>query len=134
MPRGALADFVDNLQAEGRLTFTRAEALVSLEVSPGALKQAALRLAKRGRLVAPRRGFYVIIPLEHRAVGAPPVSRWLAELVRFHGARGGAVVEGEGVSVVAVDRRLRPLTCGPYRVRFEVSRDGSRTQSAPVKR
>ncbi len=122
MPRGALGNFVDDLQAEGRLTFTRAEALTALSVTPAALKQAALRLSKRGRLIAPRRGFYVIIPLEYRTAGAPPVATWLAELVRFHGAHGGEVVEHDGVSVVTVDRRLRPLTCGPYRLQFEVRR------------
>lgn len=122
MPRGALSDFIDDLQAEGRLTFTREQALAELGVTPGALKQAALRLSKRRRLVAPRRGFYVIIPLEHRSVGAPPLATWLDELVRFHGAHGGGVVEDGTVTVVTVDRRLRPLTCGPYRLRFEVAR------------
>jgi len=122
VPRNALADFVDDLQAEGRLTFTRDQALAALAVTPGALKQAALRLSKRGRIVAPRRGFYVIIPLEYRSAGAPPLAAWLPGLIRFHGAHGGEVVESDGGTVVTVDRRLRPLTCGPYRLRFEVRR------------
>lgn len=122
VPRGALSDFVDDLQAGGRLTFTRQEALAGLGVTPGALKQAALRLAKRRRIVMPRRGFFVIVPLEHRTAGAPPLASWLADLVRFHGAHGGEVVEVGGEHVVAVDRRLRPLTCGPYRLRFEAAR------------
>ena len=104
------------------MTFTRDEALGALGCTPGALKQAALRLAKRGRLVAPRRGFYVIIPLEYRTEGAPPLVAWLADLVRFHGAYGGASEEADGVTVVTVDRRLRPLTCGPYRLRFAIGR------------
>lgn len=119
--RGALSDFIDDLQAGGRLTFTREQALAALGVTPGALKQAALRLAKRRRLVMPRRGFFVLIPLEHRAAGAPPLSAWLDDLVRFHGAHGGEVAEVGGDHVVTVDRRLRPLTCGPYRLRFEVA-------------
>jgi hypothetical protein len=120
--RGALADFVDDLQAGGRLTFTRDEALVALGVTPGALKQAALRLSNRGRLVAPRRGFYVIVPLEHRAAGAPPVAAWLPELVRFHGAHLGEVVEVDGEVLVTVDRALRPLRCGRYSLQFRVRR------------
>lgn len=67
--RGALADFADDLQAGGRLTFTREEALAARGVTMPALKQAALRLAKRRRVVSPRRGFYVIVPLEHRGEG-----------------------------------------------------------------
>ena len=120
--RGALADFIDDLQVAGRLTFTREEALAALGVSPGALKQAALRLSKLGRLVSPRRGYYVIVPLEHRAAGVPPLTSWLPDLLRFHGARGeGSEVEG-GWTVVTVDRPVRPVECGPYRVRFRVQR------------
>lgn len=121
--RGALSSFVDELQLTGRLTFTREEALAALGVSRDGLRFAALRLARRGRLVAPRRGFYVIVPLEHRAAGAPPVASWLSELVRFHGARGGEVEEQEdGELIVTVDRALRPLRCGPYWIRFRVRR------------
>jgi hypothetical protein len=118
--RGALADFVDDLQVAGRLTFTRDEAMSALRVSMAALKQAALRLAKRGRLVSPRRGFYVIVPLEHRATGAPPVDSWLAALLLFSGVRelGREVVDGE--VVVTVDRRLRAVEVGRLRLRFAV--------------
>jgi hypothetical protein len=120
--RGALAEFVDDLQAEGRLTFTRDEALVALGVTSGALKQAALRLSKRGRLVAPRRGFYVIVPLEHRAAGAPPVATWLPELVRFHGAHLDEVIEADSEILVTVDRALRAVRCGKYLLRLRVRR------------
>ena len=40
-----------------------------LGLKQGALKQAALRLSMRGRLVAPRRGFSVIVPLEFNPGG-----------------------------------------------------------------
>lgn len=120
--RGALSDFVDDLQVQGRLTFTREEAMAALGVSADALKLAAWRLAKRGRLVSPRRGFYVIVPLEYRKDGAPPIDRWLPELLHFHGAKElGREVAGEEV-VVMVARRLRPLSAGPHRLRFRVGR------------
>ena len=116
--RGALSEYVDNLQAAGRLTFTREEAMAALEVSMEALKLAALRLAKRRRLVSPRRGFYVIVPLEHREAGAPPLETWLPALLRFHGVRAGEVVTEGAEVVVTVDRALRPLMCGRWRVSF----------------
>ena len=116
--RGALAEYVDDLQAGGRLTFTRDEAMDALGVSMDALKQAALRLAKRGRLVSPRRGFYVIVPLEYRAEGAPPLDRWLPELLRFHGAQLLAREEIDGEVVLTVDRRLRSMSVGGMTVRF----------------
>ncbi len=118
--RGALADFVDDLQAGGRLTFTREEALAALGVSVPALKQAALRLAKRRRLVSPRRGFYVIVPLEHRDEGAPPIDTWLAEMLRHQGAREIARAWDGGELVVTVDRFQRPMVMGGNRFRFRV--------------
>lgn len=124
--RGALSDFVDDLQVQGRLTFTREEAMAALGVSQDALKLAAWRLAKRGRLVSPRRGFYVIVPLEYRKDGAPPVDRWLPDLLRFHGAKelGREVVDG--VVVVTVDRRLREVEVAGMVVRFALAMQGSR--------
>lgn len=119
--RGALSDYVDDLQAAGRLTFTRDEAMAALGVKMPALKQAALRLAKRRRLVSPRRGFYVIVPLEHREAGAPPVESWLTAMLHFSGVRelGREIVDGE--VVVTVDRRLRAVEVGPWRVTLRVS-------------
>lgn len=120
--RGALADFVDDLQAGGRLTFTREEALAALGVSVPALKQAALRLAKRRRLVSPRRGLYVIVPLEHRDDGAPPIDTWLAEMLRYQGAREIGREWDGGEIVVTVDRFQRAVTVGGNRFRFRVRR------------
>lgn len=120
--RGGLARVVDEVQISGRLTFTREDAIAELGVSMAALKQSALRLAKRGRLVSPRRGFYVIVPLEHRAAGAPPLESWLPDLLRFHGEKASETVEEAGSVVVSVDRALRPTVCGPYSVRFQVRR------------
>lgn len=122
-PRGALSTYVDDLQVHGRLAFTRDEAMQALDVSANAVKQAALRLAKKGRLVSPRRGFYVIVPLEHRAAGAPPLGTWLPALLRFHGVRGGDVVVEGTAACVTVDRALRPLRCGNHEVRFQVRRE-----------
>ncbi len=119
--RGALSDFVDDLQVQGRLTFTREEAMAALGVGADAMKLAAWRLAKRGRLVSPRRGFYVVIPLEYRKNGAPPLDRWLPDLLRFHGARELGRELVDGVVVVAVDRRLPPITVGELRVGFQVA-------------
>lgn len=120
--RGALADFVDDLQAEGRLTFTREEALAALGVTMPALKQAALRLAKRRRLVSPRRGFYVIVPLEHRGEGAPPIDIWLGEMLRYQGAREMEREWDGGEIVVTVDRFQRAVKVGGNRFRFRVQK------------
>jgi predicted transcriptional regulator of viral defense system len=81
----SLSAFVDRLQQSGRYTFDRKEALKELKTSPVALKLSALRLARQGRLVAPRRGFFVIVPLEYKSAGSPPPSWFIAPLMNFEG-------------------------------------------------
>ena len=83
-------------------------------------KHAALLLAKRRGLLSPGRGFYVIVPLEHREAGAPPLETWLPALLRFHGVRAGEVVVEAGGVAVTVDRPMRPCRCGALVVRFRV--------------
>jgi hypothetical protein len=87
-----------------------------------ALKQAALRLAKRRRLVMPRRGFYVIVPLEYREAGAPPIDTWLGQMLRYQGARELEREWDRGEIVVTVDRFQRRVVVGGNRFRFRVRR------------
>ena len=69
----SLAAFVDDLQARGRYTFTRAEAVEPMVITDLAFEAALRRLKKRGRIANPRRGFYVVVPLEYRGNG---VRKW----------------------------------------------------------
>ncbi len=119
--RGALAAYVDDLQASGRLTFTREEAMLALGVTANALKQSVLRLAARRRVVAVRRGFYVIVPLEHREAGLPPLDRWVQDLLRFHGAHGDIVRVDEGRATVRADKHLRPIQLAGFVVTFQAA-------------
>jgi predicted transcriptional regulator of viral defense system len=80
-----LAELVDDLQAAGRYTFDRTEALAALGTSSVMLKKAVMRLATKGRLVVPKRGFYVIVPIEYRSAGAPPPSWFIDDLMSHLG-------------------------------------------------
>lgn len=130
----SLSAFADRLQSEGRYTFTRDDALAELGSTPSALRQAAARLARTRRLATPRRGFYVIVPLEHRAAGAPPPSWYIDDLLRHAGVRGyvglisaaalyGAAHHAPQAYQVVVDRQLRPVTVGRSRLHFVFRRD-----------
>ena len=87
-----------------------------------ALKQAALRLAKRRRLASPRRGVYIIVPLDHRDEGAPPIDSWLGEMLRYQGAREIERAWEGGEIVVTVDRFQRGVKIGGNPFRFRVRR------------
>ncbi|MBU4555450.1 MAG: type IV toxin-antitoxin system AbiEi family antitoxin, partial [Actinobacteria bacterium] len=78
-----VSTFVDQLQATGTYTFTHADARAALPTSEIAVDNALRRLKKRGRILAPRRGFYVIVPTEYVTAGSPPPSWFIDDLMGF---------------------------------------------------
>ena len=83
--RTNLSDWIEGLPAEGRYTFTRQDAEEASGTSFVATQSALRRLRKKGRITSHRRGFYVLVPPEHRAAGAPPASWFIEDLMRFCG-------------------------------------------------
>lgn len=139
-----LTKFVDRLQESGRYTFTREEAAYSCGLSDVALRHAALRLQKQNRLVMPRRGFFVLVPLEYRSAGAPPPAWYIDALMRFHGrpyyvgllsaaALHGAAHQQAQEFQVVTDRALRPVTVGRTPLRFLYKRHQARTSTVAWK-
>lgn len=139
-----LIRFVDSLQESGRYTFTRMEAASVCGISEVALRQAALRLQKRKRLVMPRRGFFVIIPLEYRSAGAPPPAWYIDALMHFQGrpyyvgllsaaALHGAAHQQAQEFQVITGRALRPVVAGRTQLRFFFKRHHAQTPTVPLK-
>ncbi len=136
--------FIDRLQALGRYVFTRDEALKALHVSEIALKNALWRLNKAGRFVSPRRGFYVIVPLEYRAAGALPPSWFIRDLMAYLGrpyyvgllsaaALHGAAHQSPQEFQVVTDRPLRPIEVGRARIRFVKKSHLAKTPTVGIK-
>jgi predicted transcriptional regulator of viral defense system len=136
-PRSLLG-FVDSLQARGRYVFSRAEAQSELGVSDVALKLAAHRLVAKRRLAMPRRGFFVIVPLEYSAAGAPPASWFVDDLMKFEEAHYyvgllsaaalyGAAHQQPQESQIVTDKQLRPTMAGRNRLRFFLKRETAKT-------
>jgi len=139
-----LPKYVDRLQQSGRYALTRERALSDLSLSPIAIKRAAERLIAQGRLVAPRRGFFVIVPLEYKSAGAPPPSWFIDELMRFHqqpyyvgllsaAALHGAAAQQPQEFQVITNRQLRPAVIGRSRIRFFLKKHAERTPTVAIK-
>ena len=79
----ALSAWVEQLQARGRYTFTRDQAESQTERSFVAAQTALRRLKEQGRIVSPRRGFFVIVPPEYRSTGSPPASWFIDDLMDY---------------------------------------------------
>lgn len=79
----SMSRWVEQIQSGGRYTFTRSEAEALTGRSFVAAQSALRRLKQQGRIASPRRGFYVIVPPEYRAVGSPPASWFIDELMGY---------------------------------------------------
>jgi predicted transcriptional regulator of viral defense system len=75
--------YLDHLESRGRGYFTKQSALAEVELTPSAFQAAITRQKQNGRLVSPRRGFYVIIRPEDRLLGAPDPANWIDPLMTF---------------------------------------------------
>ena len=136
--------FVDSLQVAGRYTFLRSEAIEAMGVDPAVFRRAAIHLAAKGRLAMPRRGFFVIVPLEYRSAGAPPASWFLDDLMKHLGrpyyvgllsaaSLHGAAHQQPQETQVVTDRPLRGIEAGRVRIRFLVRRHHARAAVTEVR-
>ncbi|KAF0246102.1 MAG: hypothetical protein FD180_1014 [Planctomycetota bacterium] len=130
--------FVDDLQSRGRYSFVRDEARHSLAISNLALQASARRLIKNARLATPRRGFYVVVPLEYRSAGSPPPAWFVDDLMRASGhpyyvallcaaALHGAAPQQPQEFQVMTNLPQRPARAGRSVLRFFVKRDLAKT-------
>src|SRR5690606_22134713 len=98
-------------------------------LAPHPLSIALMRQVKKGRLANPRRGFYLILRPEDRALGAPDPVRWIDPLMRslkldyrvallraaaFHGSSHQAAM----VFQVIVPKQIRGFEVGRQRLAF----------------
>ncbi len=133
MPTLTVEAWVDALQARGRYTFLRAEAISGSGLSAEAVKKALQRLARQRRVVKVKSYFYVIVPLEYLHAGAPPPSWFIDNLMKvmdrpyYVGLLSAAGIHGASHQQpqefqVLTDRPVRPLQVGRARIRFFVNR------------
>jgi predicted transcriptional regulator of viral defense system len=109
------ADFVHLLQGRGRYTFTLADARAALRATDVAIDAALRRLKRRGRIVSPRRGFFID---ELMRFLDQPYYVGLLSAAALH----GAAHQQPMVFQVVTDRPTRPIVVGRTRIDFHVSR------------
>ncbi len=122
--------FIDSLLARGQTSFSNSAVRSKLRSTPpGAIQSAVTRLKRKGVLVSPHRGFYLIVRPEDRALGGPDPARWIDPLMRhlqldyrisllraaaFHGSSHQATM----VFQVIAPRQLPKIEIGRQRVEF----------------
>jgi predicted transcriptional regulator of viral defense system len=129
MKNKTIAQFVDLLPAHGRYTFSRDELKNAFDKTDDAIKLALNRLLHKGRIVSPKRGFYVVVPEQFKLIGAPPPVWYIDALMRswhpdyYVGLLSAAQIHGvahqwpEELQVIT-DAVLRPIEIVHYRIHF----------------
>ena len=139
----AVSAFVEGLQATGTYTFSNADVRDALPKSEVAIDNALRRLKKRGRIVGPRRGFYVVVPTEYKMAGSPPPSWFIDGLMDFLGqpyyvgllsaaAVHGASHQQPMTFQVVTDRPTREGVAGRGHINFHMSRQVAETPASRV--
>lgn len=137
-----LARLLDDLMAQGRSCFSFEELLQTSSLSPPALKAALYRLHKKGVVAMPHRGFYAIVPPEHRSKGCLPPQEFVPDLmahlgeVYYAGLLTAAEYHGAAhhrmqVFQVVVAKARRPIRCGVIRVQFMYRKNAALIPTEP---
>ena len=142
--REKLAKFMDTLQAHGRYTFAKKEALAKLGVSDNAFHKAAFRLIHQQRLMRLANGFYVIIPVEYQLSGGLPPTAYIDPLMKFRkqpyyvGILSAAAIHGAAHQSpqelqVVTSLALRPIRAGRGKIHFFTKKRISRVPVQSIK-
>ncbi len=67
-----LAQYIKEIRSKGKRSFTKTDALRDLCISANSFNNRVMRLKKSGDLISPAKNFYIIVPPEHRLLGAIP--------------------------------------------------------------
>jgi predicted transcriptional regulator of viral defense system len=139
-PRPKARQYLEELAAAGRYHFLAKEAQQALGVSAAAVKVALSRLAKRGVISSPARGFYGIVPPEYRSLECLPADQFIPALMKilnlpyYAGLLTAAQYYGAAHQrpqqfQVFLEKRRLPIVCGKVRVAFLIRK---RLREVPV--
>ena len=144
MPPALLKYWIDGLQASGRYSFLRSDAIRDSGLTPNAVSRALRQAVRDGRIARLKEYMFVIIPLEYRTAGAPPPSWFIHELMAAMGlpyyvgllsaaALHGASHQQPQVFQVITDRSVRPIPVGRTKIQFLTSKQISRAAVKEMK-
>ena len=130
----SVADYIENLQTNGRSAFTTDEIVQALGKSVPAVRAQLRRLKGKGRIADPFRGFHVVVPPQYRRLGCLPPDQFVPQLMTHLGepyyigllsaaAYHGAAHQQPQVFQVVVPKARRGLECGGVRVNFVARHD-----------
>jgi predicted transcriptional regulator of viral defense system len=137
-------NFISDMAARGRYTFTVEEASKALGQSLVATRAALRRLGKKGEIAMPYRGFWVIVPPEYKTIGCLPPDQFIPQLMEHLGESyyagllsaaeyHGAAHHRPQVFQVVVAKNRPHIECGKVRIRFVARKNVADIPTVPFK-
>jgi predicted transcriptional regulator of viral defense system len=122
-------DYINELQARGRFSFTTDDAVEAMGSSITAVRASLRRLKQKKLIASPYRGFHVVLPPAYRELGCLPADRFIPDLMAHLGEPyyvgllsaamyHGAAHQAPMVFQVIVPKARRGLSAGGVRVEF----------------
>ena len=124
-----IAQYIDDLVARGKCTFSLDEAQQALEKSRAATILSIEHLRHQGKVATPAKGFYVIVLPEYRRYGCLPAEYFIPYLMQYWNepyyaclasaaAYHGAAHQQSQVFQVMLGRNRKPISCGQIKIHF----------------
>ena len=140
----AAIQFITDLIAKGRYSFSSDEAAQALCTSAVATRAALRRLRQKGEIAMPFKGFYVVVPPEFRNAGCLPAGHFMPSLMEHLGEKyyagllsaaeyHGAAHQRPQVFQVVVAKNKPEMTCGKIRVIFVARKNMGRVPTTDFK-
>lgn len=125
----SFSHFTEELQAHGRYTFTKQEAVTALHISDNAFRKAVQRLSQEKRLIRIVNEFYAVIPFEYQLSEGMPATHYIDALMKFRkqpyyvgilsaAALHGAAHQAPQELQVITSEPMATIKAGRARIRF----------------
>lgn len=125
-----LSSYIKEIRKSGQRYFTLKKLIEDLGVSKNAALVAIFRLKKRGELISPVRGLYVIVPPEYQPYGSIPAQELVPLIMQYLGAdyyvalltaglfHGATHQKPARFQAISDKRIMRPLVFGDVEIEF----------------
>lgn len=125
--------YIEELVSRGRHYFLTKDLREKLGISDSAMWSSLSRLKKRGEIVSPAKGYYVIVPLEYRSLKTLPPEQFIHYLMKHlkipyyvgllsAAQRYGATHQQPQVFQVMISKHHRPIKVGRVEVMFVMNK------------
>ncbi len=122
--------FLDHLQKNGTLCFSKTDAMSCVNVTPAALYLGLRRQSMKGRIRRIHKDFYIIVPIEYQELGTIPPEWFIDQLMKsmevkyYTGLLSAASLHGAAhqqpmkFHVITEGRHLRDIKLGKTHIHF----------------